>query len=379
MKDFETYIYSLIEEGIFPGISLLVGKEKEILFIKQYGFKSLLPAKEILEENTLYDLASLTKPLVTTLLMLYLLEKEKGLDLDTSIKQIFPNLPFDFHLVHLLTHSSGLPTWYPFYLYMDAHNPGYFPQLKSLQLESRPGEKVNYSCVGYIFLYYIIEKISATPFKELAQKVIIEPLGLKQTFLSLPENLKPLAAPTEKGNLYEKQMALAMPEHKAAAERFQWREDVILGETHDCNSRYMGGTAGNAGLFSTCEDLFKMTREFFPATASILTPESTQFFWKNFTPFDKNHRTIGFSRNSSLSITSAGKALSRRAIGHTGFTGTSLWLDPKSNYCFILLTNRIHPTVGNINFNKIRRKLHQIIASGGHAARAPYCRTVTGG
>jgi CubicO group peptidase (beta-lactamase class C family) len=237
--------------------------------------------------------------------------------------------------------------------------------MKSLQLESRPGEKVNYSCVGYILLYYIIEKISAMPFKELAQKVIIEPLGLKHTFLALPENLKPLAAPTEKGNCCEKQMALAAPQHKAAAKRFQWREDVIRGETHDCNSHYLGGTAGNSGLFSTCGDLFKMTREFFPAAATILTPESTQLFWKNFTPFDKSHRTIGFSRNSSLAVTSVGKALSRKAIGHTGFTGTSLWLDPKTNYCFILLTNRIHPSAANINFNRIRRKLHYLIASGG--------------
>ncbi|MDQ1355620.1 MAG: Serine hydrolase [Acidobacteriota bacterium] len=366
MKEFETYIYSLIEKEIIPGISLLVGKGKDILFKKQYGFKSLLPQKEPLEENTLYDLASLTKPLITTLLTLYLLEKDKDLYLEMPISKILPFMPFDIRLFHLLSHSSGLPAWYPFYLYMDPHNPDYFPQLKSLQCESRPGEKVNYSCVGYIVLYYLIEKISATPFKELAQKIIIEPLGLKHTFLPLPENLKPLAAPTENGNFYEKQMALASPKHKALAARFEWRNDVIRGETHDCNSHYLGGTAGNAGLFSTCEDVFKIVREFFPATASILSPESTQYFWRNFTASDPLHRTIGFSRNSSTSLTSAGRVLSRMAIGHTGFTGTSLWLDSKNNHSFIILTNRIHPNVGYINFNRIRRKLHQ------HAARASF-------
>lgn len=362
--DIEAYIYSLIKEGIIPGISLLVGKGKDILFKKQYGFKSLLPQKEPLEENTLYDLASLTKPLITSLLTLYLLEKEKGLYLEIPIKKILPFLPFDLRLFHLLTHSSGLPAWYPFYLYMDPQNPDYLPQLKSLHFESRPGEKVNYSCVGYILLYYIIEKISAAPFTELAQKIIIEPLGLKHTFLSLPANLKPLAAPTEKGNRCEKQMALASPKHKIAADRFRWREDVIRGETHDCNSHYLGGTAGNAGLFSTCEDVFKIVHEFFPAAASILSPESTQYFWKNFTSPDPLHRTIGFSRNSSDAMTSAGKALSQMAIGHTGFTGTSLWLDPKTNHSFIILTNRIHPNVDDINFNRIRRKLHKIIAAG---------------
>lgn len=365
MTDFETYIDGLIERKIIPGISLLIGKGEEILFKKQYGFKSLLPQKEILADNTLYDLASLTKPLITGLLTLYLLEKEKGLNLETPLKKIFPDLPFDFCLRHLLTHSSGLPAWYPFYIYKNDPDAGYFPQLKSLQLESRPGEKVNYSCVGYILLYYFIEKVSAAPFKELAQKVIFEPLGLKHTFLALPDNLKSQAAPTEKGNLFEKQMALAAPAHKIAAEHFRWREEIIRGETHDCNSWYLGGTAGNAGLFSTTEDMFKLTREFFPASATILTPESTHYFWKNFTPFDKDHYTIGFRRNSSLVVTSGGKALSGRAIGHTGFTGTSLWLDPKSGCSFIILTNRVHPTVGNINFNKIRRRLHKKIASGG--------------
>lgn len=357
MKDFETYIHSLIEKGITPGISLLVGKGDEILFKNHYGFQSLYPHKEILEENTLYDLASLTKPLITSLLTLYLLENDKTLNLETPIKKIFPELPFDIRLVHLLTHSSGLPAWYPFYIYRDNPDDGYFPQMKSLHLESLPGEKVNYSCAGYILLYYIIEKVTSISFKEMAKKIIIEPLKLKHTFLSLPENLKSLAAPTEKGNLFERQMALSAPEHKKAAGLFPWREEVIRGETHDCNSWYLGGTAGNSGLFSTTDDVFKLTQEFFPASASILTPESAQYFWKNFTPFDKSHRSIGFRRNSSLTITSAGKAFSREAIGHDGFTGTSLWLEPKTNYSFIILTNRIHPVVGNINFNKIRRKL----------------------
>jgi CubicO group peptidase (beta-lactamase class C family) len=363
--DFESYIFSLIEKGIIPGISLLVGKGKDILLKKQYGYKSLFPQKETLEENTLYDLASLTKPLVTTLLTLYLIEKEKGFYLEIPIRKILPFFPINIRLYHLLSHSSGLTAWYPFYLYMDPHNPDYLMQLNSPPFESRPGEEVNYSCVGYILLYYIIEKISGTPFKELAQKIIIEPLGLEHTFLSLPENLKHLAAPTEKGNLYEKQMALASPKHKAAAERFQWREEVIRGETHDCNSYYLGGSAGNAGLFSNCEDVFKMTWEFFPVSASILAPESVQLFWKNFTPFDNIHRTIGFCRNSSRGSTSAGSALSKRAIGHTGFTGTSLWLDPKTNLSYIFLTNRIHPQVGNINFNKIRRKLHFFLKNPG--------------
>jgi CubicO group peptidase (beta-lactamase class C family) len=358
VKEFETYIYGLIERGIIPGISFLAGKGEDILFKKHYGFKALVPQKEILTGDTIYDLASLTKPLITSLLTLHLLEKDKSLNLETPLKKIFPGLPFDFCLVHLLTHSSGLPAWYPFYLYKNDDHAGYFPQFQSINLESRPGEKVNYSCVGYILLYYFIEKVSSTSFKELAHKVILEPLKLKQTFLSLPANLKLLVAATENGNQFEKQMSLASTEHKTAAERFTWREELIRGETNDCNSWYLGGTAGNAGLFSTAEDVFRLTREFLPGHATILSPQFTQYFWKNFTNYAESHFTIGFQRNSSIVLTSGGKALSQTAIGHTGFTGTSIWLDPKSGFTFIILTNRIHPEVKNINFNKIRRKLH---------------------
>lgn len=359
MKGFEAFIESLIERGAIPGISLLVGKGEDIFLKKHYGFKSLVPREEPLEENTLYDLASLTKPLVTALLTLYLVEKEKGITLDTPVNKIIPGFPFEMQLVHLLTHTAGFPAWYPFYIYMNRGD--YLTQMKTLPLVSRPGKKVNYTCVGYILLYYIIEKVTAISFKECARRIIIEPLGLKNTFFSVPGDLKASAAPTEKGNLYEKQ--LAKKEHEEAAGPFGWREQMIRGEVHDCNSWYLGGTAGNAGLFSTAEEVFKMTRECFPATATILTPESVRYFWKNLTPFKKSHRTVGFKRNSSI-ITSGGRALSPKAIGHNGFTGTSLWLEPEdkgNGYTFILLTNRIHPVVVDINFNKIRRKLHRLI------------------
>lgn len=357
MKNFEIFIHSLVEKRVIPGISLLVGKGEEILLKKHYGYKSFLPQKEMLKENTLYDLASLTKPLVTALLTLYLVEKETKITLNTNIRKIFPQLAVDIDLVHLLTHTSGLPAWYPFYLYGE----DYIDQFKSLQLESRPGKKVNYSCVGYILLYHIIETITGTSFNAFAQRVIFQPLGLKNTFLSVPGNVKKMAAPTENGDQYEKKRA--EKEHKNMASHFTWRDYILRGEPHDCNSWYLGGSAGNAGLFSTTEDIFRITREFFPSTSTILAPESTQHFWKNLTPFKKSHRTIGFKCNSSF-ITSGGRALSRKAIGHNGVTGTSFWLEPGNGYTFILLTNRVHPVMVDekkVSFNRIRRKLHRMI------------------
>ena len=160
------------------------------------------------------------------------------------------------------------------------------------------------------------------------------------------------------GNRYER--AMAESGHRAAAERFHWRSALIQGETHDANSYYSGGTAGNSGLFSTVSDIFKMTREFFPETATLLKPESIRLFWKNFTPGQKSHRSLGFKLNTSI-ISSGGRALSPSAIGHSGFTGTSVWLEPSPGNQFILLSNRIHPDVKKMNFNHIRRRIHKLL------------------
>jgi len=367
----EDFIQSLLEKEIIPGISLLVARNDQILLKKEYGWKSLLPQKEPLQDNTLYDLASLTKPLITALLTVYLLEKEKGsIDPNTKIKKVFPLLPNHFNditLLHLLTHTSGLPAWYPFYLFGE----DYFNRVKLLWLESKPGRRVNYSCVGYILLFFFIEKVSGLPFTELAQQVIIEPLNLKNTYLVLPHHLKETAAPTEEGNRFERRLAERWGKENRERldvdfyqrlKKFKWRTSMIQGETNDINSYFWGGTAGNAGLFSTTEDVFHLCREFFPNTASILKTESLKLFWKNYTLFKKSHRTLGFKRNSSL-ITSGGRALSWKAIGHNGFTGTSLWLDPREETVYILLTNRIHPSFKPFNFNKTRRILHRKLKS----------------
>jgi CubicO group peptidase (beta-lactamase class C family) len=355
--DLETYIRQLVEKGTVPGFSILTGRDDVIESDHCYGWKSLLPQKETLRENTLYDVASLTKPLVTTLLFLYLMER-KEIALDTPVSSLFPQLKEyrGVHPAHLLTHTSGLPGWYPLYLF----GKDYLSRFPHIPLSARPGRWVTYSCLGFILLYYIIEKVSGAPFQQLAREIIFEPLDLERTFLSVPENLKSQAAPTEKGNAYEQKMA----EHWAKTTSFPWREEIIQGDPHDLNSHYLGGTAGNAGLFSTTRDLFRLCLEFYPATATLLKPGSIEHCWTNYTPFRPAHRTAGFKRNSSL-LTSGGRALSRKAIGHNGFTGASIWLDrhhkSKRNTTAIILSNMVHPEIINTNFNRFHRKLHRLM------------------
>jgi CubicO group peptidase (beta-lactamase class C family) len=350
---FEPYIQALIRKKIIPGLSLLVAGGDRIIIQSEYGYKSIIPERENLMGDTIYDTASLTKPLVTAFLIATLLESNQ-IGLDSQVKEIFPDFPHPVTVIHLLTHSSGLPAWHPFFLYPE----DYRIQLNHMDLESAPGRRINYSCPGYILLYYMIEKISGKSYIALARDVIFDRINLKQTFLKVPDDLKRRTAPTEKGNRYEKQLASKID--RAAARTFDWRGAVIQGDTHDLNAYHLGGTAGNSGLFSTTSDLFRLSREFFPESATILQPETIRMFWKNFTLGERSHRSLGFKLNTSL-VSSGGNSISPFAIGHSGFTGTSIWLEPENRNVFILLTNRIHPRVRRLNFNRYRRRLHGLI------------------
>jgi CubicO group peptidase (beta-lactamase class C family) len=353
VKKIEKLIQEWSGKGIFPGISILVSRKDNILFKRAYGFKSLIPQKEASDPETIYDLASLTKPLITAFLVLYFSQREK-ISLDAGIKTFFPTFPFDCTITQLLNHTSGLPAWEPIYL----KTQPYLDTIASLPLQSKPGSQVNYSCLGYILLHFLLQKVGGGPYSSLAESIIFKPLGLNQTFLEVPSSSIPAVAPTEEGNGFEKKKALGMEHYKYFAQSFNWRDKIIRGETHDGNSYYCKGSAGNAGLFSNSADLFKLSREFFPSSATILKPETVTLFWENTTPFKKSHRTRGFKLNSSLQ-SSGGQSLSRKAIGHNGFTGTSIWMEPEGETTYIILSNRVHPVVESVNFNKVRRRLHR--------------------
>jgi CubicO group peptidase (beta-lactamase class C family) len=181
---------------------------------------------------------------------------------------------------------------------------------------------------------------------------------LRDTFFRVPLEVKVRCAPTEEGNVYERKMA--GEEHAEAAARFSWRTGLIRGDAHDANSFYSGGSAGNAGLFASAREVFALSREFFPETATLLAAESIALFWRNRTPWDAEGRTIGFQVNSSPG-TSGGSALAPWAIGHSGFTGTSLWLEAEGRRQWILLSNRVHPRVKKNDFNAVRRRLHRLL------------------
>jgi CubicO group peptidase (beta-lactamase class C family) len=257
----------------------------------------------------------------------------------------------------LLTHTSGLPEWHPFYLYHPTGRIG-LDAFKQLPPAYPPGKKVLYSCVGYMLLCSILEKVAGLELERLAADVLFRPLGLANTFLAVPESRRDGCAPTEMGNAYEKRMGQRFDRYAAA--RYPWRTAVIRGQTHDVNSFHQGGFAGNAGLFADVRDVWRLALEFFPESATIIDRRSIELFWMNFTPRFRTHRSIGFKLNSSF-VTSGGPALARDAIGHNGFTGTSLWLEKASGRIWILLANRIHPRVPAGAFDPVRRRLHHLL------------------
>jgi len=321
---------------------------------RHFGMKVVWPAAEPLPGGTIYDLASLTKPLITAFLAVHFLEKKEW-HLGDKVKRFFPAFPLALTLEQLLAHSSGLPAWHPFYLYRPFDD---LEQIAALKNITAPGTAVLYSDVGYILLRRLLEKTAGLEFQKIAVEVIFKPLELKNTFFLVPAAVKKRCAPTEIGNGYEQNMCRGG--HEEAAARFLWRTRLLRGEVHDANSFYSGGSAGNAGLFSNVDDLFKLGREFFRESATLLTAESIGLFWRNRTPWSAAHRSLGFKLNSSRP-TSGGPALSPSAIGHNGFTGTSLWLEPETQNQYIILTNRVHPRVKKTNFDAVRRKLHGML------------------
>lgn len=358
----EPFVGRLIERRALPGVAILAGAGGRVVYERCFGLRATWPDPEPLDADTLFDLASLTKPLITAFLAARLIEAGEW-RLQDEARRILPELTGPpVTLVQLLTHSAGWPPWHPFYLYRPQ---GDLQQAAALAPAAAPGTRVIYSDVGYILLRHMLERAAGVALAELAARQIFAPLGLVDAFLGAPPGQKQRCAPTEVGNRHEKGMC--RQEHAAAAAAFAWRRGLIRGEVHDANSHHAGGCAGNAGLFATARALFRLAREFFPASATLLKQETVALFWRDLTPGLGAGRSLGFQINSTPR-TSAGRALAPTAVGHNGFTGTSLWLEAEGERVWVLLSNRVHPRVKKEDFNAVRRKLHLLLKRELHLA-----------
>ncbi len=312
----DRFLRDEVDLGSFASGVYAVGTSRGITAEGAVGNAVAVPLRIPATLDTIYDCASLTKPLITTPLILQ------------SVKNIDDKY-HGFTYRELLTHTSGLRAWLPLYAYA----ADYLQTILKEGPEYQRGAKVVYSDLNFILLWYALN-----------QRVSV-PLKIDDAMFNPPTWLRPRIAATEWGQRHEAKMA----------NRPLAREGLIWGETHDGNSFFAGGTAGNAGLFATARAVFRMAQAW--VKAEILPRAVVDDATRNHTPGLDDARGLGWQLPTGSEAT---KMLSPRAFGHTGFTGTSLWVDPDRDRIMVLLTNRVHPCAAPINMQRIRGKFHRL-------------------
>lgn len=355
----QEFLADRIAAGLFPGASYLVAEGGRILAEGAVGRAVVAPRQIAARRETLYDLASLSKPLATGLLAV-LLQRDGALSLDDPVARHLPSWHASdardrVTLLDLLVHRSGLPDWSPLYLHA-RDRAGRIDWLRRVPLAYPPSSDVTYSCLGYILAGFALEAAGGADLERLFVERVTRPLGLDQLLYRPSATLRPRIAATEMGNRRERSLA-----GELAAGYNKWRTELIWGEVHDTNARTLGGVAGNAGLFGTARAIHVLAHALLDSPAGLLRPEERLLLRRNFTPGLREQRSVGFQLASTPG-SSAGKELSPESYGHTGFTGTSLWIDPEAERIYILLTNRVHPHYQPHDMHSMRRSFHALAA-----------------
>ena len=333
-------IENSISEKVFPGTVAYILRDKEVLYHEAFGSRCVRPKRLPMFRTTLFDLASLTKPVVVGTLCMQLVEKNK-LSLNVPAETYLPEFKqTDVTLNHLLTHTSGLPAWLPVYLRAPSRED-VISYLGGIPLESQPGKKAVYSCLGYIVLGALLERVTGQPLDQLAQKQIFAPLGMEWTRFNPPQEWRAHCAATEDSNSFERRMV--------NYERYDWREGVIIGQVHDENAHFLGGVSGNAGLFSTSTDLGKFCRTLMDSGGGLLHPKTLRTMQQVAPVEEGERRCIGWA------VPDDG------CLYHTGFTGTSIRICLKRKLAAILLTNRVHPDADRRGIIEFRKMFHNIL------------------
>ena len=349
LKHANQLMTTAVERGVFPAAVLLVAKDYQLVWHRAYGQAAL---------DTVFDLASLTKAIATTSVFIELVSRGH-VKLDQRLQGLLP-LPRSSRLGNtalwqLLNHSSGLPAWAPLHRAALALAPArrrlnIRRAVAKSELVNVAPTRVAYSDLGFILLDWIAERQTGLPLDRLTQRLLSRPLNLSRTaFVRVDED-----GPRE-------------PERFcgwtfAPTERCPWRRRRLRGEVHDDNCHAMGGVSGHAGLFGTALDVHAITAQLVAAydgRASLFEPKTVRRF------FDSRRgpapqRALGWDRPSGTSP-SAGRLFGPTAIGHLGFTGTSLWIDLSRRLWVVLLSNRVYGGRDNIGIRKLRPRLHDAI------------------
>ena len=320
-----------------PGAVIVVGQGKETLYRKAFGSRALVPAREPMTADTIFDVASLTKVVATAPAVLALWEQGK-IDLDAPLGRYLREFADGAHrevtLRGLLTHTAGLPALPPREA-MAAGFPAAGRRLAAAPLDLVPGAPFRYSDTGFILLAELVRRVSGQPLDRFVTRRFYRPLGMRDTAFRPPRGWRPRIAPTEALN-----------------------DRMLRGIVHDGNARLLGGVAGHAGLFSTADDLARFCRMLLQGGEfggrRHLKESTVQAMWAPHTAGETT-RAIGWDMVSPYSGP-LGSFFPPGSVGHTGFTGTAIWMDPGSRTYLIILTSRVHP-YGRGNVIELRRRI----------------------
>lgn len=330
-------IDAIVQEGLdqkkMPGCVVLVGKKDKILLLKAYGNKRLKPTPEPMTTDTVFDLASLTKPIATATSIMILVDQQK-LKLDESVAAHLPAFAAEgkeqVTVRQLLIHTSGLIPDNSIKDYDDGADQA-LARVFALRSQTPPGERFAYSDMNYVVLGELIRKLSGQNVHDFSREHIFRPLGMQETTYLPGEELQRRSAPTQQRD-------------------GKWMQ----GEVHDPRAFKLGGVAGHAGLFSTAEDLAIYAsmmlgrgerggkRVFSDDAWKMMTSPNKVPARRNGGADYEGLRGLGWDKKTGYSI-NRGETFSPAAFGHGGFTGTAIWIDPERDLFLIFLSNRVHP------------------------------------
>jgi serine-type D-Ala-D-Ala carboxypeptidase len=337
-------VNAAIARGDCPGAVVLVVHKDEVVFRKAYGHRALQPTKVEMTVDAIFDMASLTKPVATATSVFVLVEQGK-LKLSEKVATYWPEFAANgkdgVTLEHLMVHTSGLTADNALADYKQGKAEA-LKRVAGLKLEAESGTRFKYSDVGFITLGELVERVSGQPVNEFARKHVFEPLGMADTGYLPPQKLQARTAPT-------------------AQREGKW----LVGDVHDPRAAAMGGVAGHAGLFSTADDLAKYARMLLRGGEldgrRVLKAETVK---EMTTPVKvpTGLRSRGWDVDTSFSAPRGEVFPKEGGFGHTGYTGTSIWIDPGSRTAVIVLTNRVHISE-KVQVTKLRREVATIVAT----------------
>jgi len=361
MKLVEDLMNDSLRRGDIPGAVVIVGRRGRVVLRQAFGSSQIVPRRLPMTEDALFDAASLTKPVATATSFMVLVEQGR-ISLTEKVRDHIPEFepaagaeesaaPEPVRIWHLLTHTSGLPSYVPSTEAEDIETM-FGPSLATEDLvkaiarlprSGPPGRDFRYSCLGYITLAHILQKVTGRSLADFAAEHIFKPLGMRHTTFNPSPALREKCVPTQ-----------------------VLKGEPLRGVVHDPLARLQGGVSGNAGLFTTADDLAVFCQMLLDGGAfrgrRVLSPLSVRRMTEVFPAASFAGRGLGWDLDSAYA-TSGGDLFGPKSYGHTGYTGTSIWIDPETRTFVLFLSNRVHPDdKGSIV--ALRSRLANVVAAG---------------